>query len=219
MNKILTFSGWGQMPDALEAVAPGAEHVPYYGHSSIESLFESLQGTYVNCVVGWSLGAQIAIRAIEQGCLKADKLVLISPPYQFVSHHSLRAGMPREEFYAFEQAFAGNSEKVLRQFGLRVAKNDSEAKNIAGKLLDNFPSSPYWSYWLEELGKFSCRYVDFTNFPETTIIHGNRDAVVDVSQIGLFVPFLPGCHIEIIDNCSHAPHLHDMEKISKLIQG
>lgn len=216
---IIAFSGWGQMHDALESVAPNAKHIPYYGHESIESVFEALQGSTASCVVGWSLGGQIAIRAIEQGCLKADRLVLISTPYQFVTHHTLRAGISREEFLTFQKLFEKDPEKTLQQFGLRIAKNDSKAKEIAQQLLGQFPASAHWKYWLDELGNFSCRRVDFSDFPPTTIIHGNRDAVVDVSQIGLFVPFLPGCNIEIIDNCAHAPHLHDPEIVKKHIEG
>jgi pimeloyl-ACP methyl ester carboxylesterase len=216
-NKIITFSGWGQPHDALECLAPAAQHIPYYKASSIEKVYEGLGGTRASCVIAWSLGAQIAIRAIEEGALLTDHLVLLAPPYQFVTHYALRAGMKREEFLTFQQEFDKDSDKVLRQFGLRIAKNDRDMKAIGQQLVGKFPASEHWGYWLEELGRFSCRSVDFSAFPRTTIIQGNRDAVVDVSQLGLFVPFLEDCRIEIIDNCAHAPHLHDLQRVKQYI--
>jgi pimeloyl-ACP methyl ester carboxylesterase len=218
MTNTLTLSGWGQAHDALETIAPGANHFNYRDFADVESLFDSLRSTKCEILIGWSLGGQLALRAIDAGILAPKLLVLLATPYQFLSDKILRCGMDADTFHAFENQFARNPEETLAQFALLVAKNDSAAKQIITKLksqkTDNAKS---WRHWLEELRDFSCSKLNYSNFPKTISIHGRDDTIVDVTQAGIFHPLIKNYQSFIFEKCGHAPHLHDAEKVKELI--
>lgn len=216
---VIAFSGWGQKHDSLDAVIDNAQHVDYSAFSNIEALYDHLQETYenVDTVVGWSLGGQIAIRCIAERVLEPKKLILISTPFQFISNPHIRCGKTKHEFANIVSQFEENPAGMLQGFFNYVALNDSRLKEVVKKLQYTPENPEKWKYWLEELGRFSCQQINFNTFPKTLIIHGQQDAVIDVSQSSLLVPLLQDYQLELINDCAHAPHLHNSEYVRALI--
>ncbi len=218
MKNIITFSGWGQNFDALENIAPGAKHIDYRDFQNVDEVFSTIKNNPCDILIGWSLGGQLALRAIEAGILSPKLLILLATPFQFVMGKGLKCGVDIDTFSVFENNFIKDQAKVMAQFALLVAKNDNKSKEII-KILNanNKDNLKNWLFWLEELGSFSCQKVDFSKMPKTIAIHGRDDAVVDATQTSLFRPLIKNYHVERIDDCGHAPHLHDPELIKKII--
>ncbi|MCE3233642.1 MAG: hydrolase [Rickettsiaceae bacterium] len=219
MTKVVTLSGWGQNFNALENIAPGANHIAYRDFGNTEKFLSSLKDIACDVLIGWSLGGQLALNAIDAGVLSPKLLVLIATPFQTLKSNSFRCGMDIDTFNEFESDFIKKPEETLNQFILMIAQNDSKAKEIITALRKNKETDAVkWLPWLDELRNFSCNKLDFQGMPKTLSIHGRDDTVFDVSQAGIFHPFIKDYTSIIFEKCGHAPHLHDTEKVRNLIQ-
>lgn len=218
MKNIITFSGWGQPHDALDNIAKDADHINYFKMDSIDELFKNIEGTSTDIAIGWSLGGQIALRAIENGCLKANKVILLATPFSFLENESFKFGMNISAYENFKNTFTQNPKLGMKKFSGLIARNDEKQKEILKHLKEGSNYCDNWIYWLEELEHFRCSSLAFKNINSLTIIHGRQDTIVDVSQIGLFLPFAPFTKTKIIENCGHAPHLNNPQLIIDTIK-
>lgn len=215
---IVTLSGWGQGHDSLKTIAPSAIHFDYSGFNSVEDAFAELGKIECDVIIGWSLGGQLALRAVEQVILKPQKIILIAAPFQFVKSSDIEFATSGVVFDTFLASFKNFPEKTLRGFASLIAKGDINDREIICKLSQMQTEEPLrWLYWLEELGNFSCSVIDFASIPETTIIHGKNDIVTDYRQTDFFKKHITNCNLHILDNCGHAPHLHDSHKVKELL--
>lgn len=218
MTKTITISGWGQAVDSLECVAPGAEHIAYAQHQSVQDALDALKGKSCEILIGWSQGGQLALRAVCDGVLKPKKLILLAAPFQFVEGEGMNCGMHEEQFLAFKYAFLADPERTLKRFSIMVAHNDSCKSQVLGSLQPDINNVKKWDFWLDQLEQFSCKEVDFTKMPEKTLlIHGVDDVVVEATQTSVFLAFMPHAELEMFDKCGHAPHLHDAARVRELI--
>ena len=221
MTNIMTFSGWGMAHDALANVTPeGSHHVDYSNFTSAQELFKSLKGQSPDVLVGWSLGGQLALRAISDGILAPKKLILLATPYQFVANKEVKCAMDKDTFSIFVRDLGRAPEMTLKRFITLISLNDANAYDIITKLKQttSMENSKKWFYWLEELENFSCNSIDFSIIPTTYAIHGRDDTIVDSTQTGLFKSLIADLHLEIFDHCGHAPHLHDEARVKAIIQ-
>ncbi len=215
----ITITGWGQAADALECIAPGAKHLTYADFESVDAWMESLKGVECETLIGWSLGGQLALRAISEGFLKPSRLILLGTPYQFVHSNGMHCGMHQEQFVAFKYAFLADATRALKRFSVMVSHNDAYQKQVFSTLALDLNHAEKWEYWLEQLGEFSAQEIDFSTMPEKVLlVHGVDDVVVEASQTSIFKPFMPQASIELWDKCAHAPHLHDTQRLKQLIE-
>ena len=104
--KTLTLSGWGQPFDTLSHLAPGAHAVDYAHAANASEALRMIasQGGDAELVIGWSLGGQLAARAVAEGLLSPRLLVLIAAPFQFVGG----SAMGPETFAKFASVISPN---------------------------------------------------------------------------------------------------------------
>lgn len=207
MKHIVSFSGWGQSARSLLSVVPGSTPVDYMRYGSLLACFAALSDLPCEVAVGWSLGGQVAIRAIAEKVIRPKLLVLIATPFCF-SH-------PYAE--AFYQTVAENPDNALKRFSLMMTEGDSCRKNIL-RLLEIAPSSPHIGYWLRALYDFDGKSIDFSAFPPTLIIQGGKDSIVQAAQAEILANKIPQSHVVMLEDAAHVPHLHDSEKLRKLIE-
>lgn len=219
MQNVITFSGWGQNYDALENIAPNAKHIDYTKFNNIEELFASLQNTPCDILIGWSLGGQLALRAIDADVIKPKRLVLISTPFQFVSGKGLKCGIDIDSFNEFENEFTHDPVQTLKQFASLIARGDKDANKIARELRKSDKAdAEKWLYWLDQLRTFSCQAMNYAKIPPTLAIVGSGDSVIGSAQVDLFRPLIrSGYKTAVLPQCGHAPHLHDEQKVRDLI--
>lgn len=218
MTHTITLSGWGQPADSLENIAPGATHIDYKDMRSIDELFAHLRGKECDTLIGWSLGGQLALRAIDAGVLTPRQLVLLATPFQFIMGRGLKCGIDTDSFNVFENNFRKDPQQSLKDFARLIARNDTYAKRIISSLQAKRVENPdAWLHWLDHLRHFSCQLLDLTRMPTTLAIVGREDSVVDPTQADLFRPFCADFRLVTLPNCGHAPHLHDPDAVKESI--
>jgi pimeloyl-ACP methyl ester carboxylesterase len=220
MNGTVTIAGWGQPHDALRMVAPDAMHIDYASTAGIEQAFAVIaqQAREAHTVIGWSQGGQLAVRAIAQGLIAPERLVLIAAPFQFVENDSLKLGMNRDAFKQFRDSFQTNSRRALRKFSALVSYGDARRDEVAALLGEPNPDCD-WLPWLDELSHFSAQSLDFSGFPPTMLLHGLRDVVVHPDQSRAYAERIPDAALELWPQAAHAPHLHDLERFKHWLSG
>src|SRR5690349_8984668 len=124
MSNVFTISGWGQAHDSLASIAPdSATHLDYSNFTNIGAFFDSIKGQAPDILVGWSLGGQIALRAISDGIIKPKKLVLLATPYQFVASKDVKCAMDRDTFNLFHTGFENDPVKAIKRFLTLISMN------------------------------------------------------------------------------------------------
>ena len=224
--RIACLSGWGQPHDALESLVPStASYITHIDYAKCTNIGDALlyiaeKAAGSDMLVGWSLGGQMALRAIATGLLAPARLVLIAAPFQFVKSPSLPIGMPKDLFEKFKQNYAKNPANTLQKAWQLIAKDDSNAENIRNQLLLHDKEevlAKNWAMWLEILENYTCADLYTGAMPPTLLIHGDRDSVIFPEQSTHLANLLPQARIEIFNACGHAPHWHDPKRVQTLI--
>lgn len=221
--KMLTLSGWGQPADALRPIAPKAAHFDYSAQPSVDHIFEALEreARDVELIIGWSMGGQLAARAISAGLIAPQKLVLLATPFRFVEGADKNGlGMKADTFAQFRDNLAKNQPRTLKKAWALVAHGDERAEDVAQLMAALNPSHEQadWLKWLDSLSNYSCEGLEFKGFPPTLLVHGDRDAVVSPAQSREFAERIPQVALEIWQGCGHAPHLHDAPRLMERIK-
>ncbi len=189
----------------------------YSNLASTESFFAEIKSQNPEILIGWSLGGQLAVRLIEKKILTPKLLILLAPPFQMIKDERIHAGMSQATFNEFHKNFSQAPNKTLKQFSILTAMNDQNAADIARNLDIRDQNFEQLKFWLEELSRFSCFDLDFTNMPRTLFIQGAGDMIVHASQANYFSERIKNCRLEIFKNCGHAPHLNDLQRLRKII--
>lgn len=221
-KQILCLSGWGQKFDSLESIFDPIFFVSSLNYSkfnNVEKFFDEVATKNLNpdILVGWSLGGQLAARLIEKKILAPKLLILIAPPFQMLKDLRIQAAMGLDAYHEFYGNFVKAPTKTLKQFSILTSMNDRNAAEIARNLDVTEENFENLKFWLEELARFSCFDVDFSNMPRTLYFHGAGDMIVHVSQSQYFKERIKNFRLEIFKNCGHAPHLSDLTQMKKII--
>ena len=208
-SETLLLSGWTQPVDALKGIAPEGATFDYSDYSSPEASFEALSKNHkhTKCVIAWSMGGQLALRAIIAGALAPQRLVLIAAPYRFVGSD----GMDPVTFAQFRANYIENPARTKTRFHGLVAKGDGDFTNVR-EMLGHHPeveNTARWLQWLDDLAARELTSEQLKNIPPTLIIHGENDHIVPVAQGEWLARHLPEAKLERWADTGHAPHLHD----------
>ncbi len=228
-KKLLCFSGWGQKFDSLEFIFRDSifdpiffDQISSFDYSAlldVEEFFAEIKSQNLNSdvIVGWSLGGQLALRLIEKKILNPKLLILIAPPFQMVKSEKITAAMTQNTFSEFRANLVKAPTQTMKQFSILTAMNDRNANDIARNLDVNDKNFEGLVYWLDELKRFSCFDLNFSQMPRTLFFQGAGDMIVHFSQAEYFKERMPNFRLEIFKNCGHAPQLNDVERMRKII--
>ncbi|MBN8827469.1 MAG: hypothetical protein J0H68_02035 [Sphingobacteriia bacterium] len=143
------------------------QYIDYLSYNSYEDLKKDVKGEY-NVAIGYSLGGRILLRLISEGHIKVKKLYIVGAPYYVHSTPDFPYGMKVKTFRNLRHLITGIPEIIF---------------NSVLKLLYNVKlvPSPNWSrekikYWYGFLAEY---FPIKTPYPETIIIHGKKDFIVD----------------------------------------
>lgn len=221
--KILALSGWGQPHDTLSDVVSNATHFDYADYKTIDEALAAIakEAKSHDAVIGWSLGGQLAVRAIASGLMNPKKLVLIGAPFQFVHSGDAKIGMPRDKFQKFRDNYERNAARTLAKAWELIVLNDKNPDYVRAQFEKYNQSSMLeknWLHWLDMLDGFTCKNLDFSQFPPSLLLHGAQDAVVEHSQAHEFVKLIPQAKHIIFEDAGHAPHWHDTQAVKNHIE-
>jgi pimeloyl-[acyl-carrier protein] methyl ester esterase len=221
--RTLCLSGWGQPHDALASIASEATHFAYAHHDTVHHALVAIANAAQTheVIIGWSLGGQLAVRAIAAGMMRPSRLVLIAVPFQFVETPQYRLGMKRDAYEKFRGNYISNPMRTLDKAWELITKDDERADDIRDHLNRHDKEKVLaadWLHWLDMLDGFSCQDLHFGDFPPTLLVHGAHDVVVEARQAKRFAEALPQAKLAVWKDCGHAPHWHDTEKLKQLIR-
>jgi pimeloyl-[acyl-carrier protein] methyl ester esterase len=219
--KTLALSGWAQPADAVaNAIAPDAAIFDYSDYPSAEASFAGLQKfADAEQVIGWSLGGQLALRAMAAGILKPKSLVLIGVPYQFLQSPQVKTAMDPLTYTTFRNNYAADPARTSARFHALVAKGDQKFRSVMDQLdhHEAVADTSRWLPWFDVLGEVSLHDVDLSATPAALIIHGEADGIVPVAQAEMLANALPSAHLQRWEGAAHAPHLHDAARLREAI--
>jgi len=221
--KTLALSGWGQPHDALSHIAPDAHHLDYAHSKSVEEALALIAeaGQGVQRIIGWSLGGQLAVRAIAAKLIAPKQLVLIAVPFQFVADSPGSIGMKRDLYDKFLGNYARAPERTLSKAWELIVKGDAREEKVRGLAHAADKQAVMqrnWLRWLELLDGFSCAGLAFSHFPPTFLVQGAQDAVVGAQQMEYFAGAIPGATSLLLEDCGHAPHWHAPQMLKERIE-
>jgi pimeloyl-ACP methyl ester carboxylesterase len=198
----LCLSGWAQHHDALDALCDTHTlHTSYASLSSVQHTLTFLQqhAPHPQRTLGWSLGGALAMHAITHGALHTKQLVLT--------------------FSLFQENYQRDALRTAKRFSHLITKGDMHHQHIAANLADaEFSAQQHaWQPWLHHLRTQHHSDYIFTHFPPTLIIHGAQDEVVSIEQARWLAQRIPHATLIELEQCGHAPHLHDTPRIKALI--
>ena len=188
---ILCLTGWQQRNDELASVVPAdAQHFDYASYDNVKVMFADLPAN-TKMAMGWSLGGQLLVRAVANGYIKPELLVLLSAPYQYVADEYFPHGVHENGLKEFRDNYDKNAPATLKQFNALVGLGDNSALRVIRALND---CSEIWSnglFWLNELTSKYCYNMDFSQFPKTLIVQGKNDKVIDPVNAMMFAKKIP----------------------------
>jgi len=208
MNKILFLNGWQQ-----SNLTPGEFDYGFYAEKKL--VFADLPKN-IDLAIGWSLGGKLLVEAILKKKIRPKKVILIAAPFKFIGDNNFPSGMNELIFQEFRTNYIANPQGTLSQFNSLIALGDNKGREIARNLNKEIKIRKNGLFWLDDLAKSDFSQSDFSDFPETTIIHGENDKIVDIANAHKFAQVIKNSHLEIWQNCGHAPHLHDLERFRKI---
>lgn len=211
----LLLSGWTQPVDALAHLAPGAVLFDYSEYRTPDEAIDALSDVKPDSIIGWSMGGQLAIRAIAAGALKPQHLTLIGTPMQFVGPEA----MGEETFQLFRASYATDPARTKTRFHGLIAKGDRRMREVM-ELLGHHPKvedTARWLPWLDDLAGNEIAAGALSSLPTTLIVHGAEDHIVPVAQAHRLQQAIPKSALRIWEEAGHAPHLHDADGLREAI--
>ncbi|MBW7995840.1 MAG: alpha/beta fold hydrolase [Candidatus Glassbacteria bacterium] len=206
----LPWTGSGDEPDRL----------PAYADAVLDAV-SSIPAEETVTLVGWSLGAMVALEAASALAARVAGLVLISGCGRFVRQTANPHGQDPRVVRAMLQRLHHDPGRVVEQFLAGMFAPGEEEKR--DRFIDN-PGGEYRGFNPDRLAR-GLRYLLETDVESllpaipcpALVIHGDRDPVVDRRLGERLASSLPGGILHKIEGAGHAPFLDDNGQLAELI--
>ena len=135
-KKVLLLSGWGQNCTSLNFIFDNLldefelVNVDYLACATIEEFLKKLTefDFKFDFIIGWSLGGQLALRAIIDKAIKAPKnLILLAPVFAFLKTKQISAAMSVRAFKTLQKEFNNSPQQFLIDFSQLCQKTDENS--------------------------------------------------------------------------------------------
>jgi pimeloyl-ACP methyl ester esterase len=176
-------------------------------------------------LVGWSMGAQVALEALPLSPRRISALVLVSGTPRFTSSDDWPHGLRESRVRALARQLAQRPERALRAFfeGMFVPGEldaaralEIERSVVAGA------APPALAAARAGLDAF----IDADQRPRVSevavpalVVHGERDPVCLPGAARWVVDRIPGARLALLPGLGHAPQLSRPELVSDLVLG
>lgn len=237
MTALVLWHGWGMQPQVWDALrnqlAPyhlttQAQALPGYAETTplandqAEALVDSLmqEVTQPVALVGWSLGAMLAMLAAKRHPAKISHLILFASTPSFVSRHDWPHGVAPTLVNAFVEQLAHSPTATLKNFITLFNKGDQHARRLTRDLTSTLipdngspkqPSLATLQAGLSLLAELDYRQVATTIQQPCLLLHGQRDSLMPVSAAAWLAHAMQHAQLVILPLAAHAPFLSDPE--------
>jgi pimeloyl-[acyl-carrier protein] methyl ester esterase len=227
--KLVLWNGWAMQPGAfaplVRELPEAAVHTPALTASAGESLADwarrlSADVTPDAVLVGWSLGAMLALAAVAHGA-RPRALVLIGATARFVASDEWPHGLAPGVVDGFRRGFQIAPAKTMRRFlalqGLGDADQGTVLDTLANELID--PADASLAPGLAALCEADLTAIcaKIATVP-TLLIHGSGDALMPLDAAQWLADTLPDARLMTLPNRGHAPHVSDPATVAAAIR-
>ena len=237
MSAVVFVHGWGMgsgIFDELRAML-GERHLtlapalPGYGTPTCEPytpdrLADALaRAAPAPCsVVGWSLGALVALAWALARPADVERLVLIAATPSFVQRSDWIHAMPGPELDVFARAIGASCEAGLVRFAALQALDDARARYVARRLRENVARCGPQERAALDAGLDVLRKTDLRGriaevSQRVLLIHGGRDRITPVGAAEYLAEHLPRARLERIEEAAHAPFVSHAPRVARSI--
>ncbi len=173
-------------------------------------------------VVGWSLGAQVALTWAQRAPKQVKRLALLAATPSFTQRSGWPHAVTPVVMHQFTSAIGHDCSSVLRRFVALQSLGDKQAVRVAHKLRTVLFTNPLPAQAVLESGLEILRTADLrTLLPSiqqpTLLIHGEYDAVTPCRAGEALGETLPNARFHKISGAGHAPFLSDPHAVAALL--
>lgn len=175
-------------------------------------------------LVGWSLGAQLALHLAQQAPARVARLVLIGSSPRFVQADDWPSALPASTLDAFRQDFDTAPDATQRRFVALQSLGDSARKAVAATLTDSLTPADdarrtALADGLRLLAETDLRAIVPTIRQPVRLLHGSEDKLMPAAAAEWLADTLPDARLTVFGQCGHAPFLSRPEECATLIEG
>jgi pimeloyl-[acyl-carrier protein] methyl ester esterase len=183
---------------------------PYGLEDLAADLLESLPQVVSLC--GWSLGAQVALRAALLAPERVDRLALVAATPCFARRPDWLWGMEQETLKEFAVELGRDYEGTLRRFLALQARGGDAAREVVAALrvalfARGRPDPEALKAGLALLLEGDLRSVLPGVSQPVLLVHGERDLVASPGAARWMAESLPDARLVMMPGCAHAPFL------------
>ncbi|MEQ1775894.1 MAG: pimeloyl-ACP methyl ester esterase BioH [Burkholderiales bacterium] len=173
-------------------------------------------------VVGWSLGAQVALMWAQRAPKQVHRLVLIGATPCFMQRTDWDHAVTPVAMRQFTSAIKRDLPSVLRRFIALQSLGDTQAVRVAHKLrtvlfTNLLPTQHVLEAGLDILRKADLRAMLPSIAQPALVIHGEHDAVTPCAAGQALTEALPHARFHKIAGAAHAPFLSDPNAVALLL--
>lgn len=234
---LVLLHGWGMSPRIWNGLriclSPRIVATPALpGHDGTASPGSTLQawsdavlaGLPQRCVlIGWSLGAMIALDLAARHPQRIEQLVLFGATPKFVGSTDWPHGLDADTVRSFNEGFAQDADATLRRFLALQALGEAQRRGVMHSL-GRAVAAP-GEFNPATLADGLCVLADadlrataaLVRAP-TLLIHGRDDAVMPLPAAEWLAANLPAARLEVLDGSGHAPMVSQPELCAGLIE-
>lgn len=235
-HNIVLLHGWGSHPHVWRAFArtlganvhmpalPGYAGTPVCDPYTLERIVDTLAAAAPKqcIVVGWSLGAHVALAWARRFPRQVQRLVLIGATPSFAQRSDWPHAAKPELLRQFTQQLKRDAPTLLRRFVALQSQGETQQVRVAHKLRTALftnapPSGRALEGGLEILRTTDLRASLSTIEQPALVIHGEYDAVTPCDAGRALAQLLPHATLHVTGGAGHAPFLSDSDGVAALI--
>ena len=238
-HHVVLLHGWASHAQVFRSLARALEknfHVqvmPLPGYSdtaactpyTLERIADTLAASAPKqcSVVGWSLGAQVALMWGRRAPAQVNRLALIAATPCFTQRADWPHAAARDVMHQFAAAIKHDCPGVLRRFVALQSLGDTQQVRVAHRLrsavfLNALPTLDVLESGLEILRATDLRALLPSIQQPVLVLHGERDAVTPCAAGKALSDSLPNARFQMLPGAGHAPFLSDLNAVATMLQ-
>ncbi len=235
---LVLLHGWASHAQVFRGLARALEKrfrvqvmpLPGYGNAApcapytLEHIADTLAASAPQqcSVVGWSLGAQVALTWAQRAPKQVKRLALLAATPSFTQRSGWPHAVTPVVMRQFTSAIGRDCPSVLRRFVALQSLGDKQAVRVAHKLRTALFTNPLPAQAVLESGLEILRTADLRVLlpsiqQPTVLIHGEHDAVTPWRAGEVLGETLPNARFHKISGAAHAPFLSDPNTVAALL--
>ncbi len=203
---------------------PGYGDAPTCSPYTLERIADTLAAQVPArcCVVGWSLGAQVALTWARRAPQQVEKLALISATPCFVQRGDWPHATERSVMRQFALALKRDRTGVMLRFVSLQALGDAHAARVALRLRNVLFARAVAPVSVLEHGLEILRTTDLRDDlgairQPTLVLHGAHDTVTPVTAGKWLARALPNARFQLLAGAAHAPFISEPGTVSRML--